>query len=89
MEEKIKVYEDKNEVNNAAILCEKGFTNPLFVNYTELFRMRENGFVALKIFLFNEDISVYMSSLFWFLFNITQEYKNTSGKLIFIICIQI
>ena len=39
IEEKIKVYEDKNEVNNAAILCEKGFTNPLFVNYTELFRI--------------------------------------------------
>ena len=58
MEEKIKVYEDKNEVNNAAILCEKGFTNPLFVNYTELFRIRKMALLPLKFILFNEDISV-------------------------------
>ena len=48
MEEKIKVYEDKNEMNNAAVLCEKSFTYPLFVNYTELFRMRKMALLPLK-----------------------------------------
>ena len=50
MEEKIKVYEDKNEMNNAAILCEKGFTYSLFVNYTELFRMRKMALLPLFSF---------------------------------------